>query len=217
MADIAVIGLACRFPGHVCNLDDFWQVLKQAKQCWGEVPSDRFNEPGFLSGRQGCHARQGNRGGHFLSQNIAAFDADFFNIPPREASVMDPQQRMTLEVTYEAIENSGMTLKQAQEFKTGIYVAKFTHDYELNLNKDFADPPKAYLTGNGHAILSNRVSHCFDFRGPSMTIDTACSGSLVALHQACLSLLAGESEVAIVSGVNLILSTEYMIGLDNLR
>lgn len=217
MAGVVVIGLACRFPGNVNDGEGLWDILKNGKHCWTETPEDRFQETGFLHLSQDHLAGHNHRGGHFLAQNVAAFDAAFFGIPAKEAEAMDPQQRLILETTYEAIENSGMAFHTLRGSKTGVYVAKFPNDYENNLSKDAADLPRYYLTGIGHSMLANRVSHFFDLRGPSMTIDTACSGSLVALNQACLSLRARESDMAIVSGVNLILSPEYMLGLSNLQ
>ena len=128
---------------------------------------------------------------------------------------MDPQQRILLETVYEALEDSGTTLEGARGSRTAVYMALFTQDYATNIHRDLDDLPKYELTGNGGAILSIRISHVFDLKGPSMTIDTGCSGSLVVLHLACQSLRAGECDMAIVGGVILILSPAQTITLDN--
>lgn len=217
MASIAIIGLACRFPGDAAGSEKLWNILSEGRQCWSEAPTDRYTEAAFLRPQPGHHASHNHRGGHFLSQNVGAFDANFFNISRAEAEAMDPQQRLTLEVAYEALENAGLTLDQLHGSHTGVYVAMFSRDYDRNIFKDPIDVPKYHTTGSGEAILANRVSYFFDLKGPSLSIDTGCSGGLVAVHQACQSLLAGESEMSFASGVNLILSPDHMLGMSNLK
>lgn len=152
-----------------------------------------------------------------MDQNIAAFDAEFFGISPIEAKAMDPQQRILLETSYEAFESSGILLENLRGSKTAVYVAMFTRDYDRNIYRDTSDIPKYHTTGCGEAIVSNRISYIFDLKGPSMTLDTGCSGSMVALHQACQSLRIGESNMALAGGVNLILNPDQMIGMSNLQ
>jgi acyl transferase domain-containing protein len=113
-----------------------------------------------------------NRGGHFLSQDIAAFDAPFFSISPAEAKAIDPMQRMLLEVVYEAAENAGIPLSTLSGSETGCYVGSFTNDYYQLINRDTEAMPKYSATGIRPAILSNRVSYYFNLKGPSMTLDT---------------------------------------------
>lgn len=130
---------------------------------------------------------------------------------------MDPQQRIQLETAYEALENAGFSLEQIRGSSTAVYVATFSRDYDRMMYKDTSDIPKYHMTGAGDAIVSNRISYILDLKGPSMTLDTGCSGSLVALHQACQSLRTGESSMALVGGTNLILGPDSMISMSLLR
>lgn len=214
---MAIIGIGCRFPGSVDNTQDLWDLLKRGQNCWTEVPPERFNEIASYHPDASHPGTHNHRGGHFLTQRIDEFDAQFFNIPAVEAHAIDPQQRLLLETTYEALENGGQTWDAIRGSNTSVYVATFTNDYDRNAYKDPDRLPKYHLTGNGQAIISNRLSYVFDLHGPSMTLDTGCSGSIVALHQACQSLRTSESDMAIVGGVNLILSPEHMISMSNLQ
>lgn len=213
---VAVVGISCRFPGGVYDASSFWQLLVEGRRAWSEVPSNRFNEEAFSSSNHESTAIYSHRGGHFLSQDIAAFDADFWVISRAEAEAMDPQQRIMLELSYEALENAGIPLEQLRGSSTGVFIATFTHDYENMMNRDTTSFPKYSMTGVGQAILSNRISYTFDLKGPSLTLDTGCSGSMVALHLACQSVSSEESEIALVGGTNLILSPDTMIPMDKL-
>ena len=214
---IAIVGIGCRLPGDVADTEQLWQLLAAGRNAWSPVPADRYTEGAFYHPSPDNNGTTSHRGGHFLSQNIAAFDAAFFGVSPLEAHAMDPQQRLLLEVTYEAFENAGIPIEQARGSNTAVYVATFTHDYDRSIYKDPSDVPKYHTTGTGDAITSNRISYTFDLKGPSMTLDTGCSGSMVALHQACQSLRTRESSMAMASGVNLILSPDHMIGMSNLQ
>ena len=130
---------------------------------------------------------------------------------------MDPQQRLLLEVSYEAFENAGIPIEKVYDSNTAVYVAMFTRDYDRNIYKDTSNVPKYHVTGTGEAIISNRISYTFNLKGPSMTLDTGCSGSIVALHQACQSLRTGESNMALASGVSLMINPDHMIGMSNLE
>ncbi|KAL8645570.1 MAG: hypothetical protein Q9226_007241, partial [Calogaya cf. arnoldii] len=157
------------------------------------------------------------RKAHFLTQDPAVFDAPFFSIAPNEAKSMDPQQRLALEVAYEALENAGIRMEDVVGSNTSCYVGCFTHDYN---DMAFHDSENAHMyqaTGTGSAILSNRISWFYDLKGPSITLDTACSSSLVALHLACQSLRTGESEQAIVGGTNFILMPDIMNSMTQLH
>lgn len=158
------------------------------------------------------------KGGHFINGNIAHFDAIFFNITPNEAKTMDPQQRMLLEVTYEAFENAGIRMEDLVGSKTSCFVGDFSsRDFEINLTKDTENSAMHQLSGNTMSIMSNRLSYFFGLNGSSMTIDTACSSGLVALHLACQSIKSGESNMAIVAGVNLMQSPDMTMALDALH
>lgn len=156
-------------------------------------------------------------GGTSWTKDISLFDPGFFGISSNEAQAMDPQQRLQLETAYEALENAGIPLKNIQGSNAAVYMAIFSRDYDRLMFKDVNDMPKYHMLETGEAILANSLSHVFDLKGPSMTIDTGCSGSMVALHQACQSLRLGESKVALVGGSNLILSPDQMIPMSLLQ
>lgn len=130
---------------------------------------------------------------------------------------MDPQQRLQLETAFEALENAGMTPNQIRGTDTSVHMAIFARDYDRMMYKDTEDLGKYHMTGIGEALLSNRISYVFDLKGPSMTIDTGCSGSMVALHNACRSLENGESSLALVGASNLILSPDQMMPMTALQ
>lgn len=157
------------------------------------------------------------KGGHYLKEDIATFDARFFSISPAEAKSMDPMQRILLEVVYEAMENAGITLADLDGSDTGCYVGCFTDDYDGLLKRDMELSPKYHSVGIVPAILSSRISFCFNLKGPSLTVDTACSSSLVAVHLACQSLRAGESRVAIVGATNALINPEIHVGMSNMH
>ena len=215
---IAIVGIGCRLPGNICDTESLWSVLASAKNTWSSVPPERFNEAAFYHPNPANDGTTNHRGGHFLSQknDIAAFDAGFFGMSAAEAQATDPQQRLLLETTYEAFENAGIPMKQIRGSDTAVFTAMFTRDYDRIVYKDPSEIPKYQTTGCGEAILSNRISYFFHLHGPSVTLDTGCSGSLVALHQACQSLRTKESTTALACGVNLILSPDQMIGMSNL-
>ncbi|KAI1744665.1 polyketide synthase [Xylaria scruposa] len=215
---IAIIGISCRLPGNANSANDFWELLEKGTKTWTPVPPDRFNEKVFYHpSPDDRHGTSHHKGGHFISTDIRDFDHSFFRLLPQQAAAMDPQQRILLEITYEALENSGWSLDRLSGTNTAVYVAAFTADFDRNLYKDPLDMPTYYITGSERAIMSNRISHAFDLRGLSMTLDTACSGSLVSLHQACLGLLDGESDAAIVAAANLTLSPDHYVGMSNLH
>lgn len=181
-----------------------------------EVPKTRYNANAFHHPTDKLNTLSCT-GGHFLEEDVSAFDAPFFNITAQEAKAMDPTARMLLEVTYEAIENAGIPVDSLVGSDTSCYVGCFTRDFHEMLMRDTETSPMYAGTGTGFSLLSNRISWFYDFRGPSMTLDTACSSSLVGLHLACQGLRSGESKVAIVSGANLILSPDLAIFLSNLH
>ncbi|KAH8691225.1 hypothetical protein BGW36DRAFT_438769 [Talaromyces proteolyticus] len=209
---VAIIGMACRLPGGVTDVDKLWDLLEKGRTTWSQVPDSRFRESSFFhpdSKRNGTFHTQG---GHFLTNDISCFDASFFNISPAEAKAMDPQLRLLLEVTYEALESSGIPLDQLRGTDTAAYVALYNQDYEKILLRDPEDLPFYYQTGNGEAMYANRLSYFFDLHGASLTLDTGCSGGMVALHQACESIRHGECTQAIAAASNLILDPAAMIG-----
>ncbi|KAK7189138.1 Lovastatin diketide synthase LovF 12 [Paraphaeosphaeria sporulosa] len=214
---IAVIGFQCRFPGGSISSEKLWETLVSGSNTWSKVPTDRFNEEAFFhDDPDDTNGTNNHRGGHFLKEDIRDFDHDFFNISAQEAAAMDPQQRLLLEVVYEALESAGQQ-HRIRGSATSVHVALFTRDYDRNLYKDTLNIPRYQVTGTGDAIASNRISYVFDCTGPSVTLDTGCSGGLVAVHQACNSLRLGESDMAIAAAANLIIGPDQQIGLSNLH
>ncbi|KAL2751801.1 hypothetical protein ACRALDRAFT_1053174 [Sodiomyces alcalophilus JCM 7366] len=213
---IAVIGMSCRLPGGANSPEELWDMLSKGRSAWGPVPPDRWNADAFYHPDTRAKESLVFRSGFFLDQDIAAFDARFWSIPPREANGMDPQQRLLLESTYEALENAGIPLNSLKGSKTAVYVAEFPRDYDRMAYKDLPQLHRLHVTGKGDAILSNRISYLLDLKGPSLTIDTGCSGSLVALHQACQSIRTGESDLAIVGGSQLILHPDQTLSMNQI-
>lgn len=174
---------------------------------WSQIPSDRFNPSAFWS----PHKRSNTsitRGGFFLHDDLAAFDAGFFTLPKAEAHAMDPQQRLLIEVAYEALESAGLPLPKVAGSRTGVYVGVFTHDYYEMLRKDTENMPTFTVHGTASTAMAGRLSWLWDLRGPSFALDTACSSGLVALHLAVQGLRAGEADAAIVGGTNLLISPD---------
>lgn len=195
--DIAIIGMSARFP-KAEDVNVFWDNLIHARDCIGEVPEFRWNWHDLTL-----------KWGGFIDA-IDQFDAAFFNISPREAALMDPQQRLFLETVWKTIEDAGYSPETLASFKTGLYVGVFNHDYaELVQKNEVMD---AYLTtGIMNSMIANRISYVLNLKGPSEAIDTACSSSLVAIHQAVNAILQGDCHLAIAGGVNLLITpTSYI-------
>ncbi|KEY67212.1 Sat13 [Stachybotrys chartarum IBT 7711] len=215
---LAIVGIACRFPGDATNPERFWDLLANARSGWSRVPNDRWNEEAFWHpDPDDTNGTNNHMGGHFLNQDLARFDAGFFNVTPQEAASMDPQQRLLLETTYEALESAGIPQEHIRGSNTAAYMAMFTRDYDRNVYKDMMSIPKYHVTGTGDAILANRISHLFDLRGPSVTMDTGCSGGLTAISHACQALRSGLSDIGLAGAVNLILTPDHMVGMSNLH
>ncbi|KAL6691259.1 polyketide synthase [Trichoderma pleuroticola] len=215
---LAIVGIGCRLPGDATNPDKLWDLLASGKSAWSRVPADRWNEEGFLHpDPDDLNGTHNHVGGHFLNQDVGVFDAGFFNVLPSEAASMDPQQRLLLETTYEALESAGIRQEDMKKSNTAVYMAVFTRDYDRNTYKDMMSIPKYHVTGTGDAILANRISYLFDLHGPSVTIDTGCSGGMAAISHACQALRSGQSDIALAGAANLILSPDHMIGMSNLH
>ncbi|KAK1517781.1 beta-ketoacyl synthase domain-containing protein [Colletotrichum costaricense] len=212
---IAIIGMACRLPGGSDNPSKLWNMLSEGRSGWREIPEDRWNKDAFYHPDPEAKEAVNFKGLYFLDQDITAFDARFFNVHPHEAHCLDPQQRILLETTYEALENAGQTIAGIKGSDTSVHVGAYATDFERMGYKDTARTPKAHMIGTGIAILSNRISYVFDLNGPSSTVDTGCSGSMVALHQACHGLRARESKMAIVAGTQLVLTPDQIIPMSS--
>jgi acyl transferase domain-containing protein/acyl carrier protein len=201
---IAIVGMACRFPGGVERPEDFWQLLCDERDAVTAVPPERFGTAFY----QHPSKREPGKSYTFAAgvlDDVAGFDASFFGVSPREATQMDPQQRLLLELAWEAFEDAGVRPADMRGRNCGVFVGAASMDYANRSMDDlnWIDPYAA--TGNALSIASNRVSYLFDLRGPSMSVDTACSSSIVALHQAVQALQSGETEMALAGGVNLLL------------
>ncbi|CZT12486.1 related to lovastatin nonaketide synthase [Rhynchosporium agropyri] len=205
---IAIIGMSFRGPGDAHDIEAFWEMIHDGRSAWSKVPAERWNADAFYHPDVDAVESSNTTSGYFVKEDMAGFDAGFFNIQASEAKAMDPQQRTLLELAWEAFENTGMDINALKGSDTGVYMAQFTKDYENNIFKDTRNVPSYSMTGNGTAITANRISYVFDLKGPSFVLDTGCSGSMVALHQACNSLRSKESGMAIVGGTNLILSPD---------
>ncbi|GAA1160419.1 hypothetical protein GCM10009654_15860 [Streptomyces hebeiensis] len=209
---IAIIGIGCRFPGGACDHRTFWQNLLDGKDCITPTPRDRYDVTTLGSGDRARPGRLvGGRGGYI--DGFDEFDPAFFGISPREADHMDPQQRKLLEVAWEALEDGGQKPGELAGTDVGVFVGAFTLDYKILQFADLRFDTLAAHTATGTmmTMVSNRISHCFDFRGPSLSLDTACSSSLVAVHLACESLRRRESSLALAGGTLLHLTPQYTI------
>ncbi|EFQ36395.1 beta-ketoacyl synthase domain-containing protein [Colletotrichum graminicola] len=211
--DIAIIGMACRFPGDATSPSKLWDLLMEGKSAWSEVPASRWNQDAHYHPSQERAGSNTVKGGHFLrddEQNGKKFDAAFFNITHKETETMDLQQRIVMENVYEAIESAGLRLEDVKGSKTSVFAAQFTDDVRSILQEDPDLSVKYKPIGTSAAILAARVSWFYDLRGASFTLDTACSGSIVALHTGAQDLRAGLSDMSIITGVNIIESPEFM-------
>nr|APX44010.1 polyketide synthase [Pestalotiopsis microspora] len=213
---IAVVGIGCRFPGSATSPGGLWEMLANGESAWSEFPEDRMNMKAHYhpdSRRQGS---TNVRGAHFLRQNIAVFDAPYFGISPDEAKAIDPQQRLLLEVALEALENAGLDRDGLKGSETGVFVGSFVKDYEQIALRDRDDQPQYSATGTASSILANRISYFLDIHGPSQTVDTGCSASLAAIHDACKSLLSRETDAVIAGGSGLILTPNTIFSMQAL-
>ena len=212
---IAVIGLGCRFPG-ANDPDAFWNMLRNGVDAIREVPKDRWDIDEYYDATPGTPGKMYTRDGGFID-NVDKFDPNFFGISPREAMRMDPQQRVLLEVAWQALERAGLVPAKLAGTKTGVFIGVSANDYSLIQFDNEIHVDAYHGTGNAFSIAANRLSYLFDFRGPSVAIDTACSSSLVTTHLAIQSLRNGESDLALAGGVNLILSPEATLIFSHAR
>lgn len=201
--DIAVVGMAGRYPG-ADSADEMWELFSNYRSGVGELPAGRWSEYS-RDPEMTRRMEQAQLTGGYI-EDIASFDAEFFGLSPLEAANMDPQQRIILQLTWEALEDAHIPANQLRGKPVGVFMGNTNNDYGMLISADPAEAHPYALTGNSSSIIANRVSYAFDFRGPSVAMDTACSSSLVAIHQAVRSLRDGDSEVAVAGGVNLLCS-----------
>lgn len=197
---VAVIGMACRLPGGIDSPQRLWEALLRGDDLVGEIPADRWDANVYYDPEPGVPGRSVSRWGAFLD-DVGGFDCDFFGLTEREATAIDPQHRLLLEVSWEAIEHAGVDPATLAESQTGVFVGLTHGDYEL-LSADCGAAEGPYgFTGTSNSFASGRVAYTLGLHGPAVTVDTACSSGLTAVHQACRSLDDGESDLALAGGV----------------
>jgi hybrid polyketide synthase/nonribosomal peptide synthetase ACE1 len=203
---IALIGYGARFPGGCSAPSKLWSLIKNPVDISSKPPPSRFDIDPFYHPVASHHGTTNATKAYWLDENIARFDAPFFNIQAREADSMDPQQRLLMEVTFDALNAAGQPMEQLQGSDTAVYVGMMCDDWHQMLSRDWQALPRYTASSVERGIMANRISYFFDWHGPSMTIDTACSSSMVALDLAVQGLRSGKSKVAVAAGSNLILS-----------
>lgn len=206
----AIIGVSFRFP-DADNLDELWKNLSSGKNSIKKIPKDRWDNSTLFTGKPTGGPCEVTTDWAGLIEDHDKFDSAFFNISPREADLMDPQQRVLLECNWAAIEAAGYSPKSLRGTRTGVFVGISSWDYNKMVHRDINLIDSNCSTGITSCIAANRISYLFDLKGPSVAIDTACSSSFVALHMAMQSILNHDADMALVSAVNLILSAETNI------
>ncbi|MGZ5049882.1 MAG: thioester reductase domain-containing protein [Methylobacter sp.] len=215
---IAIVGMACRFPGGADTPEKFWELLSSGVDAIGPVPSERWRTDDWWSADPNEPGKFYTREGGFID-GVDRFDHEFFRLSPREAALLDPQQRLALEVSWEALERSGENAQALRDSNTGVFVGIGSQDYQ-QLLLDGAPPEQIEVytgTGNTMAFAAGRIAHLLGLRGPALAVDTACSSSLVAVHLARQALDKGEADCAIAVGVSLMLSPKAQVYLSRAR
>ncbi|MFI6230379.1 type I polyketide synthase, partial [Micromonospora echinospora] len=208
---IAIVGMACRFPG-ARNTDAYWQLLTEGIDAITEVPADRWDVDHFYSSAPDAPGRTRTRWGGFLDQ-VDRFDAGFFGLAPREVIQMDPQQRLFLELAWEALEDAGIVPGTLKDSPTGVFCGAMWQDYARLAARRPEDVTAHSATGHDLSVIPARVSYLLGLQGPSLAVNTACSSALVAVHLACQSLRSGESTVALAGGVNLTIAPDSTVAM----
>lgn len=211
--DIAVVGMAARYPG-ARNIDEMWSMLVEGRDGITDLPIGRWSEYAADEVTTKKMADIDFRGGYL--DDISSFDAEFFGLSPLEAVNIDPQQRIMLELTWEALEHAHIAPSQLRGEPVGVFVGSSSNDYGMLISADPSESHPYALTGTASSIIPNRISYAFDFRGPSVSVDTACSSSLVSVHQAIRALREGDASVAVAGGVNILAAPFVSTGFGEL-
>lgn len=215
---IAIIGMSCRFP-KAAHVEAFLSLLERGESGMTDIPLERWDNEQFYDPDVNVPGRLYVKQLGFID-NIKTFDAEFFNISPREAKFMSPQLRVFLETSYHALEDANLSLRSIKDSNTGVFVGCGTNEYPrllTNLGIGLEDLNIYFATGNVLNALAGRVAYAFDFHGPIQAIDTACSSSMTAIHNACLSLQSGDCDLALAGGVNILLLPDSNITLSKAR
>ncbi|MEK4042694.1 SDR family NAD(P)-dependent oxidoreductase [Paenibacillus sp. FSL H8-0048] len=210
LRDVAVTGMSFKLPG-ADTAEELWRILENQENQIREIPADRWDWKAYYSTDPQAENRTNSRWGGFISGHDT-FDAKFFQISPREAELMDPQQRLFIQAVWKAVEDSGYKMSALAGQPVGVFSGVQFNDYQQLLSANMDKIQAQSSIGNATALLSNRVSYLFNFKGPSESIDTACSSSLVALHRAVKSIQQGESSLALAGGVSLMLDPNTYVG-----
>jgi acyl transferase domain-containing protein/acyl carrier protein len=201
LTPVAVIGMACRLPGGIDSPEQLWEALLRGDDLVTEIPPDRWDADEYYDPQPGTPGRSVCKWGAFLD-DVAGFDPEFFGITEKEATAMDPQHRLLLETSWEAMEHGGLTLNTLAELRTGVFVGLMHDDYQfVHAEANALEGPYGYM-GNSFAMGSGRIAYTMGLHGPAMTVDTACSSGLAAVHVACRSLHEGESDIALAGGAS---------------
>ncbi|KAJ8131580.1 hypothetical protein O1611_g2046 [Lasiodiplodia mahajangana] len=213
---IAICGFSIKFPDDATTAESLWRIIAERRCTTKQFPPSRISSQGFFH-RNNLPNAIPIQGGHFIEEDLSLFDADFFSISPSEASSMDPMQRWLLETVYRALENAGIPMEDAYGSSTAVYTGSFSMDYMIQLFHDPENTPKYAALGIGLSMLANRLSWFFNFKGPSIGIDSACSSSAVGVDLACQALRNGSCDMGVVTGCNLAFSPEYFKIMTNLN
>ncbi len=210
---IAIVGMGCRFPGSANNPDLFWENLRDGVDSITDIPASRWDASELYDPDPDAPGKIATLWGGFID-DVDRFEPQFFGISPREAVTMDPQQRLMLEVSWEALENAGYAPDKLSGSKSGVFVGICNNDYaQMILGGDTEFFDMYVSTGGAHSVASGRISYILGLQGPAVSVDTACSSSLVAIYMAVQSLRNGECRMALAGGVNVILAPEVTVTL----
>ncbi|MEM6796790.1 MAG: type I polyketide synthase, partial [Acidobacteriota bacterium] len=213
---IAVVAVGCRFPGGADTPERLWRVLEEGRDTVGEVPEERWSARALFDADPDAAGRSYSRHGAFL-EGVDLFDPAFFRISGREAENLDPQQRLLLEVTWEALENAAVAPEWLEDHPVGVFIGITANDYGRMLLQDPGSVDGYFNTGTTLNAAAGRLAYTLGLTGPCLAVDTACSSSLVAAHLACRSLAAGDCDMAVAGGVNLMLSPDGHVALSRAR
>ena len=208
---LAIVGMGCRLPGGVFDVESFWSLLVDRRSGIVEVPETRWNRDHYYHPNGNVANKMVTKWGGFVD-GVENFDAGFWGVSPREATRMDPQQRWLLETAWEAIEDAGIAPSRLQGTNTSVFIGVASHDFASIQMSEYVKADVHTNSGSTLSIASNRISYLLDLKGPSVSVDTACSSALVAVSLACESIWTGKCSAALAGGVNVIITPHATLG-----